>query len=121
MSVTFTPWTVASDRPGQKPTLSVRRVLSYYIGMCMNILESFIVAGLVIIVVIASYTFIAFRARKRVEEHLTDPEEILVAVKIYESYKRKGAAIRLLKKGLEKNPDHPGLQQRLDALEHEDP
>ena len=100
------------------PTLSVRRGLSYYIGMDTSISEVLIVAVLVIIVLIVSYTSIAFRARKRVEEHWTDPEEILVAVKIYESYKRKSAAISLLKKGLEKNPDHPGLQQKLAELDH---
>lgn len=68
---------------------------------------------LVFVVLVATYGFMGHVSRKRVEDEFDDPQDILTAVKFYESYNQRNAAIKLLEKGLRKNPHHAELERKL--------
>jgi uncharacterized protein YneF (UPF0154 family) len=82
----------------------------------MSFFDYGLVGVLVVVVLVATYGLLGFAARKHVEDEFEDPEDILAAVKIYESYAQRKAAIKLLEKGLEKNPRHSELERKLAEL-----
>ena len=79
-------------------------------------MEYVVAAVVVLAVVVATYRVLGRWSAKRVERDFREPDEILTAARIYESYNRRQAAIDLLKAGLEHNPDHPELTARLAEL-----
>ena len=82
----------------------------------MNFVEYGIAGLLIVVVLFATYGYLGFASRARVENNFETPDDILTAVKVYESYNRHSAAVKLLEKGLKKNPHHPQLEQKLAEL-----
>ncbi len=85
-----------------------------------NVVDLLIAGALVIVVLAGTYAIVDHMSRRRVEQDFKDPKDILEAADVYLQYGRKRAAVRLLQRGLERNPSDPALRERLTELTAEE-
>lgn len=83
----------------------------------MTTVAEWLLAGaLVAVVLVGTYAVVGYGSRRRVEQDFEKPDDILTAVDVYVKYGRNRAAIDLLKRGVEKNPEHLALRSKLADL-----